>query len=167
MSYAATHLPEFDYEMAVTRKVLERLPEDKWDWKVHPKSNTIGWNANHIAEIPGWVENVLTESGFDFNPVGGEPHKTVSHQTRQAVLDEFDRNVTAARKAIENVRDEALGETWTLLNAGTPVIAMPRAAVMRTWFFSHIIHHRAILTVSYRLNDIPVPAIYGPSADES
>lgn len=166
MSYVETHLPEFDQEMATTRKVLERLPDDKWDWKAHPKSNTIGWNANHIAEIPGWVENMLTQPGFDFNPVGGEPYRMPALRTRKDVLELFDRNVAQGRKAVSGVKDSAIGEMWSLLDAGNAIITMPRGVAMRTWLFSHLIHHRAILTVYYRLNDIPVPAMYGPSADE-
>jgi uncharacterized damage-inducible protein DinB len=166
MSYSQSHLPEFDHEMASTRAVLERLPDDKWQWKAHPKSNTIGWNANHIAEIPGWVENMLTQSGFDFNPVGGAPYRTPSLPNRKAVLDAFDKNVAAARKALANAKDSAMGDTWSLLDGGKPIFTMPRAAVMRSMFFNHLIHHRAILTVYFRLNDIPVPGLYGPSGDD-
>ena len=166
-TYATTHLPEFDQEMASTRKVLERLPDDKWEWKAHPKSNTIGWNANHIAEIPGWAENILLQPGFDFRPVGGEPYRTPSLRGSKAVLEFFDRNVIQARKAIERVKDESLGDMWSLLDAGNPIITMPRGVAMRSWVFSHRIHHRAILTVNLRLNNIPVPAMYGPSGDES
>jgi uncharacterized damage-inducible protein DinB len=167
MSYSQTHLPEFDQEMASTRKVLERLPDDKWEWKAHPKSNTIGWNANHIAELPGWVPNMLNEPGFDFNPVGGTPYRTPSLNGRKAVLEFFDHNVKAGRAALANVKDSAMGDAWSLLDAGKPIVTMPRSAVMRTWLFSHMIHHRAILTVYYRLNDIPVPGLYGPSGDDA
>src|SRR5688572_1663417 len=112
MSYAEMVLPEFDAEMASTRKVLERVPGDKLDWKAHPKSNTIGWNANHIAEIPGWVAGTLTQLEWDFNPVGGEPYQTPSFTTRKEVLDFFDANVLAARNAIAAAKDEEMPKMW-------------------------------------------------------
>ncbi len=166
MSYASDHLPEFDYEIATTRKVLERLPQDKWDWKPHPKSNTIGWNANHIAESVSWAETMLLGSDFDFEPLDGPAHVTPDLRTPGEVLALFDRNAKAARAAIERVRDETLGQPWSLLQGGKVVFTMPRGAATRMWFFSHIIHHRAILSVYLRLNNVPVPGIYGPSGDE-
>jgi hypothetical protein len=106
MSYAETILPEFEQEMASTRKVLERVPEEKWGWKAHAKSNTIGWNANHVAEIPGWAEGTRTQPSWDFAPVGGERYRTPSFRTQQEILNFFDRNVAAARKAIQEVKDD-------------------------------------------------------------
>src|SRR3954447_8785012 len=129
MTFSETVLPEFDQEMASTRKVLERLPEDKLDWRAHPKSNTIGWNANHLAEIPGWVEGMLTQSSWDFAPVGGEAYQTPRLTSRQAILKLFDRNVAAARKAIAAVKDEEVGKPWSLLKGGQTLFTMPRAAV--------------------------------------
>lgn len=167
MSYAQTILPEYDQEMAGARKVLERVPEDKLDWRAHPKSNTIGWNANHLAEIPGWVEGTLAELTWDIAPVGGEAYRPPDLKTRQAILDLFDRNVAAARRAISAVREDELGKAWSLLQGGQPLITMPRAAVIRSFVLNHLIHHRAILCVYLRLNDIPVPGLYGPSGDES
>ncbi len=166
MSYSETILPEFDQEMANTRKVLERIPEDKLQWRAHPKSNTIGWNANHLAEIPGWVEGTLTLLSWDIAPVGGERYQSPKLTTVRQILDLFDRNVATARKAIAAVRDEELGKMWSLLQAGKPIITMPRAEVMRTFVLNHHIHHRAHLCVYLRLNDIPVPGMYGPSGDE-
>src|SRR5262245_25190525 len=121
MTFSETILPEFDQEMASTRKVLERLPEDKLDWRPHPKSNTIGWNANHLAEIPGWVEGTLTALTWELAPVGGERYQSPKLMTRQAILDLFDRNVASARRAIAAVKDEDVGLTWSLLNAGKPL----------------------------------------------
>lgn len=166
MSYADMILPEFEQEMASTRKVLERLPEDKFDWRAHPKSNTIGWNANHVAEIPGWVEGTLTQDSWDVRPVDGEPYQTPKFATRKEVLDFFDANVAAAKQAIKQVKEESLGQSWSLLDQGKPIITMPRAAVIRTFVLNHLIHHRAHLCVYLRLNDIPVPGMYGPSGDE-
>jgi hypothetical protein len=147
MSYAETILPEFDQEMANTRKVLALVPDDKLDWKAHPKSNTIGWNANHLAEIPGWVEGTLTKLTWDIAPEKGEPYRSPNLTSRKAILDLFDKNVAAARKAIVAVKDEEMGKTWSLLAGGKPLITMPRSAVMRTFILSHAIHHRAILCV--------------------
>ena len=166
MNYAETILPEFDREMANARKVLERVPEDKLDWQAYPKSHTIGWNANHLAEIVGWVEGVLTASSWDIAPPGGEPYQSPKRTSRQGILDLFDRNVAAARKAIAAVKDDQMMQPWSLLNAGTPIFTMPRAAMMRRFILNHLIHHRAILCVYLRLNDIPVPGMYGPSGDE-
>jgi uncharacterized damage-inducible protein DinB len=166
MNYAETMLPEFDREIANTRKVLQRVPEDRLDWRAHPKSHTIGWNANHLAEIPGWVEGMLTTSSWDFAPVGGKPYESPKLTTRQEILDLFDRNVAAARTAIAAVKDYQMTEPWSLLQAGTSLFTMPRATVIRSFVLNHLIHHRAILCVYLRLNDIPVPGMYGPSGDE-
>jgi uncharacterized damage-inducible protein DinB len=166
MSYSEMILPEFDQEMAKTRKVLERVPEDKLDWKAHPKSHTIGWNANHLAEIPGWVEGMLTQRLWDFAPVGGESYQSPKLTARQEILNLFDRNVAAARKAIAAVKDEEMTQSWSLLQAGKEIFTTPRATVIRSFILNHLIHHRAILCVYLRLNDIPVPGMYGPSGDE-
>src|SRR5262249_1247303 len=166
MKYAETILPEFDREMANTRKVLERVPENKLDWQAHPKSHTIGWNANHLAEIPGWVEGALTAPSWDIAPSGGEPYQSPKLTSPQAILDLFDRNVAAARRAIAAVKDDQVTQPWSLLKAGTPLFSMPRASMIRNFVLNHLIHHRAILCVYLRLNDIPVPGMYGPSGDE-
>src|SRR5262249_27042513 len=166
MSYAETILPEFDQEMASTRKVLERIPDDRLDWKPHPKSNTIGWDANHVADMVNWVVLVLTKPSLGVAPVHGPKYEFPTHTSGKAILELFDRNVAAARKAIAEVKDEDLNHNWTLAQAGQEYFTMPRSAVMRTLILNHIIHHRAHLCVYLRLNDIPVPGMYGPSADE-
>ena len=166
MTYAETLLPEFDQEMANTRKVLERIPEDKLDWRAHPKSNTIGWNANHVADLVNWLAQALTRPSLDVTPVGGEPYAFPKVTSRREILDLFDRNVAAARTAITALRDEEMVQMWTLLRAGQPIFTMPRAAVVRGVVLNHLIHHRAHLCVYLRLNGIPVPGMYGPSGDE-
>jgi uncharacterized damage-inducible protein DinB len=166
MPYAQSLLPEFDHEMANTRKVLERIPDDKLDWKAHPKSNTIGWNANHIAELPGWSVSIVTQNGYDFAPVGGEKYQSPKLTSRKEILELFDKNVAAARKALGSLKDESLNDPWTLRGGERIIFTMPRAAVIRGFLMSHIIHHRAVLCVYLRLNNIPVPALYGPSGDE-
>ncbi len=167
MTFAETILPEFDEEMANTRKVLERLPDDKWDWRAHPRSATIGWNANHVAEIPGWIEAVLGSDALDIHPPGGQRYQSPTLGSRQEVLKLFDRNVAAARRALAAATDADAAQTWSLLEGGKPIVTMSRAAAIRSFVLNHIIHHRAHLCVYLRLNDIPVPGMYGPSADET
>ncbi len=166
MSISDSILPEFDLEMSGTRKVIERVPDDKLDWKAHEKSNTMGWVACHLAEIPGWVEGTLTQDSWDLNPVGGEPYQALELGSQQEILDSFDANVATARKRIEVTPDEEFAKSWSLLSGGQSLITMPKLGVIRTWVLNHSIHHRAHLCVYLRLNDIPVPGLYGPSADE-
>src|SRR5262249_17410934 len=166
MNYAESILPEFDREMANTRKALERVPEDKLDWQAHPKSHTIGWNANHLAEIPGWVEGMLTAASWDFAPIGGELYQSPKLTSRQEILDLFDRNVAAARKAVAAVKDDQMTQPWSLLKAGTPLFTMPPGTGIRAFVLNHSIPHRAILCVYLRLNNILVPGMYGSSGDE-
>ncbi|MCH9653629.1 MAG: DinB family protein [Planctomycetes bacterium] len=166
MTIADSILPEFDMEMAGTRKTLERIPDDKLDWKAHPDSNTIGWVASHLVEIAGWVEGTLTQDTWDINPEGGEPYKSTPLKSNQEILDQFDANVAKGRKLIEETSDEEYAKSWSLLSAGQPLITMPKIGVIRTWVLNHSMHHRAHLCVYLRLNNIPVPALYGPSGDE-
>lgn len=166
MSIAESLLPEFDHEMANTRKTLERIPDNKLDWKAHPKSNTIGWVGGHLAELPSWVEMTLTKSSLDINPPGGEPFKPFRPTGRKQILETFDKNVATARKAIQATPDAEFLKPWSLLSGGATIFTMPRIGVLRSFVMNHSIHHRAHLCVYLRLNDIPVPALYGPSADE-
>lgn len=166
MSIGKSFLPEFDQEMAGTRKALERVPDDKLQWKAHPKSNTIGWVASHLVEIPGWIPLTFQQDQWDIHPAGGEPYRTPQLTSRQQILESFDKNVAAAREAFASVSDEALGQNWSLLAGGQPLLTMPRAAVVRTFVLNHSIHHRAYLCSYLRLNDIPVPGLYGPSGDD-
>ena len=166
MTIAESILPEFEMEMAGTRKTLERIPDDKLEWKAHSKSNSIGWVASHLAEIPGWVEGTLTQDSWDINPEGGKPYRTPELNARQQILDHFDVNVATAGKRIAATADDEFAKSWSLLSGGQPLITMPKLAVIRTWVLNHAIHHRAHLCVYLRLNDIAVPALYGPSGDE-
>jgi uncharacterized damage-inducible protein DinB len=166
VSLSESLLPEFDHEMANTRRVLERIPEDKLDWKAHPKSNSMGWVGMHLAEIPGWVDVTLNQDSLDIAPAGGEPYRTPPAVSVQAILERFDKNVAAGRAAIAAASDDQFGRPWSLLMGGQTIFTLPRAAVLRSFVLSHAIHHRAHLCVYLRLNDIPVPALYGPSGDE-
>lgn len=166
MSIGAAFLTEFDHEMASTRKVLERVPTDKLDWKAHPKSNTIGWVANHLAEIVGWVEGSLTQDTWDINPKDGEPYQSPALASQEEILALFDENVATARKRIESTSDEEYAKLWSLASGGEVLMTIPKVAVIRTWVLNHTIHHRGHLCVYLRLNDLPVPGMYGPSADD-
>jgi len=167
MPFAQSFLPEFDMEMANTRKVLDRIRDDKWDYKPHPKSGTMGWLAAHLANLPLWAAVAAKQDSLDLAPTDGPAFKMPEPKNRVEVLNLFDEHVKQARAAIEKISDADLPKEWKLLRGGQTLMAMPRAAVLRGMVMNHIIHHRAQLTVYLRLNDIPVPALYGPSADEA
>jgi uncharacterized damage-inducible protein DinB len=159
-------LPEFDHEMENTRKTLERVPEDKFDWKPHEKSTTMGGLATHLANIPSWGMHSINKDSIDIAPPGEPPLRTPQANSQAEVLDQFDKNVAAARAAIAGASDEQLLQSWSLLSGGKTIFTLPRIAVVRSFVINHTIHHRAQLGVYLRLNDVPVPSIYGPSADE-
>jgi len=159
---SASLLPEFDNEMATTRRTLERVPEDKFGWAPHQKSMTLGQLASHIAHTPGWATVAITRDSFDI----ATEYQPFAAGSRAELLAEFDRNAASARAAIAGASDEALMQPWSLTNTGNIVMTMPKIAVVRTFMMNHGIHHRGQLSVYLRLNDVPVPSIYGPSADE-
>jgi uncharacterized damage-inducible protein DinB len=166
MSISKSVLPEFDHEMANTRKTLERVPDDKFDWKPHEKSMTIGRLATHLANIPGWTKNTFAVDELDVAPPGQPPYREEDAKSRTELLAAFDKNVADARAALEAATDENWQGKWSLLAGGKVIFTLPRPAVLRGFILSHSIHHRAQLGVYLRLLDIPVPSIYGPSADE-
>ncbi len=160
-------MPEFEQEMAGTRRTLERVPEDKFDWQPHEKSTSLGGLATHLANLPSWVGHTIEKDELDIAPPGEPPLRMPPATTRAEVLAHFDQNVAAARVALAGASDEHLLKPWSLLSGGKTVLTMPRVAVLRGFVLNHNIHHRAQLGVYLRLNDVPVPAIYGPSADEN
>jgi uncharacterized damage-inducible protein DinB len=166
MSISKTILPEFDHEMATTRKVLERIPDDKFSWKPHEKSMTLGGLATHLSNIPSWTRNTFEKDELDVAPPGAPPYRLEEKKSRDEILADFDKNVTEARAAIEAATDENWQGKWSLLMTGKTIFTLPRPAVWRGFIMSHSIHHRAQLAVYLRLLDVPVPSIYGPSADE-
>jgi uncharacterized damage-inducible protein DinB len=166
MSIADSLLPEFDHEMANTRRTLERVAEDRFDWKPHKKSWAMGGLATHLANIPNWVSFTINQDSLDLAPAGGPPLKLPPATSLKEILETFDKNVSESRAAIAGASDEHLLKPWTLLSGGNIIFTMPRIACLRSFVMNHIIHHRAQLGVYLRLNDLPVPAIYGPSADE-
>jgi len=166
MKISEMFLPEFDQEMANTRKTLERIPEDKLDWKPHEKSMPLGRLAGHLAELTGWTSATLKQDKFDFQPPGAPPYQPFIPKSRKEVLDAFDKGAKEARAAIIDSSDQQLMANWSLMRGGQTLMTMPRTAVLRSFVMNHIIHHRAQLGVYLRLNNVPVPSIYGPSADE-
>jgi len=159
-------LGEFDQEIANTRKCLERVPEDKFSWKPHPKSGTMIWLAGHVAQLPGWAKETFERTELDIAPVGQPQPQPPVLKTRKDLLDLFDKYSAAGRSALAKATDADMMAPWSLLSGGKTIFTMPRIAVFRGFVMNHLIHHRAQLTVYLRLNDIPVPALYGPSADE-
>jgi uncharacterized damage-inducible protein DinB len=159
-------LPEFDQETANTRKTLERVPDDKLDWKPHPKSFSMGSLATHICGLTGWTADVLEKDSYDFAPPGGQPYKDEPVKSQKELLERFDKNVKAARASIAKASDEHFMQNWSLLGGGQTIFTLPRIVCIRSFVMNHSIHHRAQLGVYLRLNDVAVPAVYGPTADE-
>jgi uncharacterized damage-inducible protein DinB len=166
MALSAALLPEFDQEMANTRRTLERVPEDKFDWRPHEKSTTLGGLTTHLSNLPSWAGLIINQDSLDIAPVGAPPFRLEQIKSVNEALAMFDQNVAAARAAIAGAGDERLAQTWTLLHGGRTILSLPRAVVIRSMVMNHLIHHRAQLGVYLRLNDVPVPSLYGPSADE-
>ncbi len=166
MTISETLLPEFDQEMAKTRKLLECVPDDKFAWKPHEKSMTLGRLAGHVAELPFWAVNTIRLSSLDITPGADGRPQAYSAGSRKELLETFDKNVSDARAAIAGASDEHLCQTWSLHFGGKTVLSMPRAAVLRNVMMNHLIHHRAQLGVYLRLNNVAIPGMYGPSADE-
>ncbi len=166
MTIGQMMLGEFDQEMQNTRKTLERCPDEKWNWKPHEKSGTVGWLAGHIATMPGWVAMTINTQELDYAPVDGPSYQPPKIENKRALLTELDKNVAEARAALASVSDAEMMKGWKLLAGGKEIFTMPRVACIRGMVMNHIIHHRAQLTVYYRLLGVPVPGLYGPSADE-
>jgi uncharacterized damage-inducible protein DinB len=157
---------EFDHEQGSTRKLLERVPEAHVAWAPHPKSKSLGELANHIAGLPVWVGRALQKSEYDFMAPGAPTPGIRPWESRAALLEKFDRNVADARAIMLATSDAQMMESWSLKRAGEVVFTLPRVAVIRSMVINHTIHHRGQLTVYLRLKDVPLPGIYGPSADE-
>jgi uncharacterized damage-inducible protein DinB len=159
-------LPEFDHEMGTTRRLLERVPEADFAWTPHDKSFPLGHLAGHLANIPRWVEVTLDGTSFDV-AADSETARPKPPGSAAELLATFDGNVKKARAKIDEQIDAAFFVPWTLKNAGAEVFTMPKLAVLRSFVMNHMIHHRGQLTVYLRLRNVPLPPIYGPTADES
>lgn len=158
-------LPEFDQEMATTRALLAVVPEDRPDWRPHPKSQTLQALVSHVANIPSWMGLTLDGEGLDL-AAGGEGWKTPQLATRQAILAVFDAHVEAARARLAQAGDATFAEPWTLRAGEKVFFTQPKVAVVRSFLLNHLIHHRAQLGVYLRLLDVPLPSSYGPTADQ-
>ncbi len=167
MNYLEYYVPEFDHEMQTTRAVLARVPEAHAEWRPHPKSTPLGQLAQHIANLVGFGELILTATERDVHPPGGSPVATVAFTTSEALLASFDLNVAATRAALLRTPEADLLVPWSLKRQGVAFFTLPRAAVLRSFLLSHVIHHRGQLSVYLRLLDVPLPPIYGPTADEA
>ena len=159
-------LPEYDHEVATTRKVLDRLPEDKYGWKPHEKSMTAGRLASHIAEMGTWGSMTLSTEELDINPVGEQPFPPLNCATKAELLGAYDKMMSESRAAIAAASNEQFMAPWTLKSNGQVLMTMPKVAVIRSFVMNHIVHHRGQLSVYLRMLDVPVPSIYGPSGDE-
>jgi len=155
-------LPEFDHEMQSTRKLLECVPDGKFDYKPHEKSMSLGQLASHVAQIPEYVTSTIKLERLDLDGT----QKPFEAKTRKELLDTFDAKTAAAREALAGVSDAELAKIWTLAFKGQQVFSMPRAAVLRSMCLSHLYHHRGQLGVYLRINNVAIPGMYGPSADE-
>lgn len=160
---ASAFLAELDNEAKVARQCLERIPANKFDWKPHERSMTFGRLAVHVAEMFGWTEMTLTKDVLDFAEGNWTPFEPA---TADELVAFFDMQVAKAKETLAATTDETFMSDWTMRNGETVYFTMPKVAVMRSFVMNHIIHHRGQLSVYLRLNDIPVPSIYGPSADE-
>src|SRR4051812_37637291 len=160
VSIAETLLPEFDQEMATTRRVLERVPTEKGQWKPHTKSFSLGHLALLVAGMPGWITNAVRETQLDLAAYPG-----YSYEKTEDLLKSFDQRVAEARKAIASSKDSDYAVPWSLKHGDRVIFTLPRGPVVRQ-HINHLVHHRGQLTVSLRLIDVPVPSIYGPTADE-
>lgn len=158
-------LPEYDHEMGTTRRLLDRLPEADFSWKPHEKSMSLGQLAGHLANIPVWCSMVLDQTMFDLASLADD-RKSREPVSRAALLQEFDGKVAAARSNLAQRTDPELLVPWTLKNGGHEIFTLPRISAIRTFVMNHSIHHRGQLSVYLRLRNVPLPRIYGPTADE-
>ncbi|HMG11913.1 MAG TPA: DinB family protein [Gemmatimonadaceae bacterium] len=160
MSIADALLPEFDQEMATTRRVVERVPTDKGKWKPHPKSFSLAHLTQLVSGMPSWITNAVTETSLDLGAYPG-----YSDEKTEDLLKQFDKNVQGARKAIASAKDSDFQVPWSLKRGDQVFFTAPRGVIVRQTI-NHLVHHRGQLTVYLRLIDVPVPSIYGPTADE-
>lgn len=160
MTIGKSLIPEFELEMKTTRRLLERVPTDKGQWKPHQKSFSLGHLSQLVAWMPGWVTKAAQGEDIDLAHAGG-----YSYEKTETLVEMFDKNVAEARKALSAVSDADIQLPWSLKMKGNVIFTLPRVVVIRQ-NINHLIHHRGQLTVYLRLVDVPIPSIYGPTADE-
>lgn len=156
-------LAELDREMGATRRVLGRVPDASLDWRPHPRSRSLGELATHLADLPGWAAVIATTTEFD---LGDQPPSLVAEASVGALLARHDANVARVRASLIGQSEAELAMPWKLTRGGRPVLTVPRAVAIRAQLFGHVAHHRGQLTVYLRLLDVPLPPVYGPTADE-
>ena len=166
MNLTQMFLEELEAEAPATRRVLERVPDGRIDWKPHPKSMPMGYLATLVATLPSWVTMTIKQDELDLHPVGKPNPMPPTMATSRELVQAFDQAVEKARHALEGTSDEHLRTSWRLLVAGNVVMEQPRYVVIRDSALNHLAHHRGQLTVYLRLNEVAVPSIYGPTADE-
>lgn len=167
MSIAQTFAAEFDHEIGGLRRHLANLQDDMLGWKPHEKSMSAGQLASHLVNLLEWLRLTAEEDSFDVAPPGDEPWTTPQLTSVAEILETFDAKVPEAREILAAIPDEAMHKSWSLLRAGEPMMTMPRVACIRSFILNHMVHHRAQLGVYLRINDLPVPGVYGPSADDA
>jgi uncharacterized damage-inducible protein DinB len=158
-------LPEFDHEMGTTRRLFERVPASDFEWAPHARSYTLGQLVTHIANIPHWAQVACETSEYDVAAASDIVRPAVPASVTE-LLKRFDRNVAAARARLVEQTDASLAAPWTLKQGVHQIFTMPKSAVLRGFVLNHLVHHRGQLTVYLRLRDVPLPSIYGPTADE-
>ncbi|MCP4639771.1 MAG: DUF664 domain-containing protein [bacterium] len=156
-------LQELDHEAKVTRAVLEGVPEDRFDWQPHEKSMSLVRLASHIAETPGWVESIVNQDELEMDMEAYVPYEASS---KDELLETYDRNIASVMENLKAQADDHLMAVWRMTSGGQVLVEMPRIGVIRSFLLSHTYHHRGQLTVYLRLLDVPVPSVYGPSADD-
>ncbi len=166
MTIAESLLPEFDQEMGNTRKVIARVPNGKTDWRPHPKSMQLGYLAVHLSMLPNWVNMILEKDELDIGLMMKSGWKMPDFESADASVAVFDDIIMKARSALATASDAELMKPWSLKNNGVVVFTLPKIATLRSMVFNHVIHHRGQMTVYLRLNDVPLPGLYGPTADE-
>lgn len=166
MTISELLLPEFDDEIRVTRAVLERVPDDKGDWKPHEKAFSMAHLAQLVARMPGWVAMVTEQNELDIAPKDGPKYPGYSRENTATLLAEFDRNAKAGREAIERLVDARLADPWHFKRAGVTLRTYSRYEALRSTVLNHLVHHRAQLGMYLRMTDQKVPQMYGPTADD-
>jgi uncharacterized damage-inducible protein DinB len=164
MAFKEALLAEFDHEMGSTRRLLERVPDGKLGWKPHDKSYSLGDLSGHIATLSTWMNRILESNELDLASIADT--RPASPASRDDVLQRLETNAKSARATLAEQTDASLLAAWTLKNGGREVFTMPRSSVLRSFVFNHLIHHRGQLTVYLRLQNVPLPSLYGPTADE-
>jgi uncharacterized damage-inducible protein DinB len=167
MTFVDAYVAEFGQEMATTRALLARVPEARAEWRPHPKSRPLGELAQHIANLVGYAEPIVRRTEWDASASGGAQPAMAPFSSTAALLASFDANVISARAAIAAATDAEMAEPWALKRGSTVIFALPRAVALRTFLLNHLVHHRGQLSVYLRLLDVPLPSVYGPTADEA